>query len=407
MTPVPIDVALRDRLLLGAALGNLSTWSVWIASIKAAYGLTLSKPEHKLFASVAGARKPPSKRVKEFIAAVSHRGGKGRVAGALACYESALVDHSKHLAPGEVGVVACISPTRAQAQIIKDYTLGYFTSSPILRDEVLDETADEIRLRNGNVITTLASDYRTLRGRTLLLAIMDEASFLRDEASSSPDIECARALLPGLNTTNGMLVILSSPYRQQGLLFQRHRDFYGKDSDSTLVVAGQSTLFNPTLDASAIEAAIAADPEAGAAEWLGHWRRDLQTFLPDDLIDAAIDRSRPLELAPQDSIIYRTFVDMSGGAHDSATICIAHKHDDRVIVDVIQGKRAPFDPATIARQFADLAKQYRCRTITGDNYSAGWVKGAFEACGIEYKQSPADTIGIVSRRFAAVRAWPG
>src|SRR6266568_1304384 len=149
MTPVPIDVALRDRLLLGAALGDLSTWSAWIASIKAAYGLALTKPELKLFSSVAGARKPPTKRVKEFIAAVSRRGGKGRVAGALACYESALVDHSKHLAPGEVGVVACISPTRAQAQIIKDYTLGYFTSSPILRDEVLDETADEIRLRNG------------------------------------------------------------------------------------------------------------------------------------------------------------------------------------------------------------------------------------------------------------------
>jgi hypothetical protein len=68
---------------------------------------------------------------------------------------------------------------------------------------------DEIALRNGNVITTLAADYRSLRGRTLICALLDEAAFLRSETSSTPDIETARAVLPGLSTTGGMLVILS------------------------------------------------------------------------------------------------------------------------------------------------------------------------------------------------------
>jgi hypothetical protein len=71
-------------------------------------------------------------------------------------------------------------------------------------------TADEIRLRNGNVICTLASDYRTLRARTLLLAILDEASFLKDESSRASDLEAARALLPGLATTRGTLVRLDA-----------------------------------------------------------------------------------------------------------------------------------------------------------------------------------------------------
>jgi hypothetical protein len=62
------------------------------------------------------------------------------------------------------------------------------------------------------------SDYRSLRGRTLLLAVLDEAAFLRDELSASPDIECTRALLPGLATTDGMLCILSSPYRKADYL---------------------------------------------------------------------------------------------------------------------------------------------------------------------------------------------
>jgi hypothetical protein len=191
-------------------------------------------------------------------------------------------------------VVACISPTVQQARIVQRYALGFLEASPLLRDEIAETTATEIRLANGNIIATLASDYRTLRGRTLLLAIIDEAAYLRSEESATPDVECARALLPGLTTTGGMLVIMSSPYRQAGLLFERHRDFWGRNDDNVLVVAGPSTAFNPTLDRSVIDAAIAADPEAAQAEWLGQWRSDLQTFLPDNLIDAAVDFNRPL-----------------------------------------------------------------------------------------------------------------
>jgi hypothetical protein len=222
----------------------------------------------------------------------------------------------------------------------------------------------------------------------LLLACIDEAAFLRSEESATPDVECARALLPGLTTTGGMLVIMSSPYRQAGLLFQRHRDFWGKDNPNTLVVAGSSIAFNPTLDQAGIDAEVAADPEAAAAEWLGHWRSDLATFLSDDLIDAAIDHNRPLELAPQADIVYRAFVDMSSGVGDASTLAIAHRAaGDRVIVDVIRGVPAPHDPASVAREFVALAKEYRCRVITGDQYAKGWVKGTIEACGAEYKQS--------------------
>jgi hypothetical protein len=306
--------------------------------------------------------------------------------GAVSAYEAALVPH--HLAPGEVGTVACVSPTREQAKIVQRYALGYLEASPLLRDEIAEVTATEIRLHSGNVIVTLTSDYRTLRGRSLLLACVDEASFLRDETSATPDVEVVRALLPGLTTTNGLLCVMSSPYAQRGLLFQRHRDFYGRNDDNVLVVAGPSTAFNPTLDQAAIDAAIAADPEAAAAEWLGRWRSDLATFLSDDLIDAAVDHNRPLELAPQADIVYRAFIDMSSGVGDASTIAIAHRDlGDRVVVDVIRGVPAPHDPASVAREFVALAKEYRCRVITADQYAKGWVRGTIEACGAEYKQS--------------------
>jgi hypothetical protein len=128
------------------------------------------------------------------------------------------------------------------------YCRGYLESSAVLRREVKGFADHETTLRNGNVITTLAADYRSLRGRTLLCALLDEAAFLRSETSATPDFETARALLPGLATTGGMLVNLSSPYRRTGLLFERHRAYFGKDDDDVLVVAGPSEVFNPTLD---------------------------------------------------------------------------------------------------------------------------------------------------------------
>jgi hypothetical protein len=383
---VSIERAITGRQLLGAALGDLASWLTWISVLKAAYGRPLSAAERQAFDRVAGGREPPTRKVKQLAIVVSRRAGKGRAAGALAVYEAALHEHA--LAPGEVGVVAAVSPTRAQAAIVRDYALGFLASSPILKDEIADATADEIRLRNGNVICTLASDYRTLRGRTLLLAILDEASFLRDESSSTPDIEAARALLPGLATTGGMMCALSSPYRRTGLLFQLHRDHFGRDNDDTLVVAGPSLTFNPTLDPALIAAANEADPLAARSEWFGEFRTDLSAFLDDASIDAAIDRSRPAELPPRGGAIYHAFTDMSGGGHDASTLCLVHKEGERIIVDVVRGRRGSHDPAVAATDYAVLARQYGCRSICGDNYAKEWVAGAYRAAGLEYKRSP-------------------
>lgn len=345
--------------------------------------------EETLFAAVAGGREPPRRKVKELVAIASRRSGKGRVAAALAVHAALLTDHGKVLAPGEVGVVACVSPTRAQASILLDYARGYLEASPLLRDEVRDVTQDEIRLRNGNVICTLTSDYRSLRGRTLLLAIMDEAAFLRDEQSSTPDVECARALRPGLATTSGLLCILSSPYRKAGLLFERHRRFFGKSDADVLVIQAPSKLLNPTLDVGMLASERQTDAFAAQSEWLGEFRSDLASFLDDALVDRAVDRDRPLELAPRGDAYYRAFVDASGGVgSDSYTVAVAHRAGEQFVVDLVRGTAGgPFDPQEVTRQYAELVKQYRVGSVTGDAYAAEWVRAAWSNAGVSYVRS--------------------
>jgi hypothetical protein len=381
-----IDRALADRRLLGAALGDLGSWRVWLTALRAAFGLRLDEGELATFRRVAGDRAPPGKAVRELWAVVARRSGKSRVAAALAVFLSLFRLHK--LAKGETGYVLVLAATQDQAKTVFQYCAGFIEASEALRREVVSVTAHEIRLSNNTVIGVHANSFRSIRGKTLLACIFDEVSFWRDEASATPDIEVARAVTPSLVASNGMLIGISTPYRRMGLLHAKHRDHFGVNGDDVLVVQGDAATFNPLLSAKLIEAHKAADPEAAVAEWDAQFRSDISAFLSEDLIELAIDRDRPPELPPQQGVDYQCFVDASGGRHDSFTACVGHKDSaGRFIVDALRGSEAPFDPMVAARSHADLARSYGCYRAVGDCYSADWVVSAFRECGLAYERS--------------------
>jgi hypothetical protein len=379
-----IDRALQDKRLLGAAIGDNAPWSTWFAVLRAAFGLPLDEQQRAVFHSVAGDRGPPTKRVRELWCNVGRRGGKSRTAGALAVYQACFVKH--RLAAGEVGYVLVLAASRDQARVVLDYVKGFFDASPVLKQEIASVTASEIRLKSGVIIATHANSFRSIRGRTLLAVILDEVSMWRDETSATPDLEVYRAVLPSLMTTKGMLIGISTPYRKVGLLYQKHRDYFGVDNDDVLVVQGPSTTFNPTLAQSAIDAAIADDPEGARAEWEATFRSDLAAFFDEATIEAAVDRDRPLELPPR-AHQYSAFVDPSGGRNDAFTICIGHEEGESFVADVVRGTKPPFDPQEVVKSYAALLKDYGITEVTGDGYSESWVETAFQDVGIAYQRS--------------------
>jgi hypothetical protein len=387
--PVAIDVALKDRRLFGAALGLADTWSTWFAVLKAAFGVALSRQERGAFEAVAGGRSPPRARVRELIAVAGRRSGKSRVSAAVVAYIATCVDHSAKLSPGEPGVVLALAASRAQAGVVFSYVRAFLESSPILRRQIETMSAEEIKLKGNIAIAVHANSFRTVRGRTLIASIFDEASFWRDETSANPDIETYRAVLPSMASTAGMLICISSPYRRTGLIFSKYRDSFGKNDARVLVVQGSSTVFNPTLDESVIAMARADDPQAALAEWDAQFRTDIGAFLDDQSIDAAIGHGRPLELPPHADVRYFCFVDMGGGRHDASVIAIVHIEGEgeqrRYVADVARGRHG--DPQAATAEFVELAKQYHCSTIVGDNYGADWAANAFREAGCEYRRS--------------------
>jgi hypothetical protein len=382
-----IDDAIQDRRLLGAALGNLKSWGNWLVILKAAFGLPLNPDELVIFKDLAGGRDAPTERVAELWVVSGRRGGKTRMAATISSYLAAFADNTGALAVGEVGHVLCLAPSKDQARLVHDYAAGHFHSSPILQQEIESESASEIRLKGNIVLGVHSNSFRTIRGRTLLACCFDEVAYWRDEASASPDLEVYRAVLPSLATTGGMLVGISSPYRKLGLLHAKHRDHFGVNGD-VLVIQAPTERLNPTIDKRVIARARDSDPAAALSEWDAEFRTDLSSYLSDSDIDAAVDRDRPTELPPRVHLHrYHAFTDASAGRRDSFTLAIGHAEGSRTIIDLVRGVKPPFDPQTVAHDFAKVARTYGCQEVSGDNFSGEWVAAAFREAGVGYRRS--------------------
>lgn len=380
--------ALLDPNLLGGALGDPRPWSTWLVILKAAWGERLTAEEAKVFAEIAGGRKPPERQVSELWIVAGRRGGKSRMAGALATYLAAFIGPTVKRARGERGLVFCLAPTRSQATSVAAYARGFLEASPILAPEMVAVRELGVELRGDLAIEVAASNFRSIRGRTLLGAILDEAAFLRSEESALPDVEAYRAIMPALATTAGMLIAISSPYRRVGLLADKHRQAFGRDDPDVLVIQAPTEVLNPTIDRGVIARSRLSDPEAAASEWDAGFRTDISTLLDDALIERAIDRERPLELPWRARHRYAAFGDASGGRHDAFTLCIGHREGETFVADLVRARRPPFDPQAVANEYAALCAEYGVDRIATDNYSGEWVSRAFQRAGMVHALAP-------------------
>lgn len=390
---IDIVEALDDPNLFGPWFAGPS-WSTWKAVLKRAFALPMDDDDLKLFRAVAE-RDPPKKRVRELWAIVGRRGGKDSIASAIACYAAGFVSYGGILRPGEQASVHCLAVDKAQAQIVERYTRAYFAEIALLRGLVKRETADGVELTTGAELDLLQSNFRNVRGRSVACVILDEVAFWRSETTANPDTETYQALVPSLATIPGaMLVGISTPYRRAGLLWQKHRDYFGVDDDNVLVVRGPSRVFNPTLPQSVIDDALRRDPAAARAEWLAEWRDDIAAFQSRELIEAAVDNNvvvRP----PEPGVDYHAFADPSGGLGDSFTAAVAHRDaDGRAILDCLHEVHAPFDPAVATREIAQTLKAYGIVKVVADKYAALWPVSEFSRNDITLEHSERDRSAI-------------
>jgi hypothetical protein len=249
---------------------------------------------------------------------------------------------------------------------------------------VLSSRREAIDLRNNISIEVHTASYRTVRGYTIVGAILDELAFWRSDESAEPDIEVVRALRPAMATVPGaMLLGISSPYSRRGVLWNAYRQHFGEDSN-VLVWQTATELMNPKVDDRVISEAYRDDPVAAAAEYGADFRSDIESYITREAVEAVVvpDR-RELPSVPQNQ--YSAFCDPSGGSSDSMTLAIAHLEKEVAVLDAVREVRPPFSPENVVAEFAQLMRLYCVRQVYGDRYAGEWPREQFWKHGVTYR----------------------
>lgn len=379
--------ALHDPELFGEIMQG-DSWYGWRVLLIAAAGETLTDSERIEFKRLTGREREPGRPCSEFIGIFGRRAGKSTAIVVYNIWNSALVDHSDVLAVGEVGVALLISRDQRIARMLLDRTYEIMVASEPLRSMITNKTADTIELDNHCSIEVRPCNYRTLRGPSYVSVVCDELAFwFTDTAFANPDSEVLTAVKPGLLTTKGPVLMVSSAYAKHGVLYNFYKKYYGPNGPDDIIVAfGTTRDMNSSISQEEIDRAIERDPVANRAEYLSEWRDDTEGFIPRELVEACVRDY--LELSPQSGIIYRCFVDAASGVPegDSYVIVIAHKVDDRVVIDCIREVRPPFNFFEVVNTvLLPICKAYKIYKVVGDNYAGDLTKLPVRKAGLGYE----------------------
>ena len=387
---ITLAAAMRDPNLLGAPF-QASTFWTWHCVAKLLSGEKLDAREAKLFRECTGRTKLPKGPIKDLVFLSGRRSGKDRFMSAAAIHRAALAAKWQDtLSPGEQGIVLLLGADKKQARILRQYCAGLL-KAPLLAALVDRDTDERVEFKNGAALEIATNDADLVRGRSAIAVLGTEVRFWRtDEKSSSSDEEVIAAAEPGMAMVpdGGLLMMASSVHRRRGYMFRNWKELHGNDSAEGICWLSPSATMNPALPPAVVKKAMAKDPQRARAEYLSIWREDVSDFIPMDVLEASTDFG-VRERAPLPEVSYFAFTDAAGGTgKDSFSICLAHRENSGVVViDFLRERQPRFVPEAVVKEYAEICKLYRIKSITGDRYSSGWNSDAWDRAGIAYQPS--------------------
>jgi hypothetical protein len=375
--------AIRDKDLLGYGIRDLKTFEAWLVAIAAMFGLPMTKHQRTTYRELTHRNRVPKKQFRRCLMICGRRSGKSYVQALIAVYLACFRDYTPFLAPGERATIAIVASDRNQARNILRYIAG-FLQAPLLKGRVLNENAESFELEGNITIEVQTCSFRALRGYTYAAVLCDEmAAWVDSDTGANPASEVLTAILPGLKTIPGsMLIISTTPLGRRGIVGELYDKHFGKDDKDYLVLQAPSLRMNPTLNAEDIESDIALDPVRMRAEYEATFRNDTDALLSHEVITRAtmLDIA---ELAPNEANVYIAALDASSGSgQDSFTLSISFRdQDDHGFLALCREARPPFDPELVCQEYADIIGQYNCLNVFADRWSLVWVQQAFERAG--------------------------
>jgi hypothetical protein len=387
--------------LMDAAGMTDGSWFAWRAFLKAVFALRMSDDEVSVFRRHTERETPPTAPVSQAYMIVGRRGGKSSIA-ALCAVHAAISFDASLVRPGESVLIPLIASDRRQARLLLRYVHG-LCHLPLVQPYVSRAIRETIEFRTSVDATVVTASVAAPRGPTIPLAVADEVAHWTGTTpdAADPDEEIVAAVLGGMSTSPGaLLLVLSSPYGQQGVLYDAFERSFGKDDPDVLVWNADTLSMHPAGDDPAGDALRRAidrmwqrDPVKAASEYGRDGRVVFRTstaasFLTPDVVDRAIDegvRERAAALEQR----YVAFVDVSGARRDAWALAIAHKETDgTAVLDVLRQRQPPLDIAQTVDEWMTTLVKYDVRRVTGDRYAAEFCRQVFASAGVVYEASP-------------------
>ncbi len=189
---------------------------------------------------------------------------------------------------------------------------------------------------------------------------------------------------------NRKLILLGSPWVKAGVLWDRWQN--RGDGSDRLVVHCPTPLMNQLIPAEELAREEQADPQNYRREFLAEWLEDVDAFLPDSDIAAAI-RSGVRETAPAQALMgsYFAAIDASGlSGKDKFTLAIGHK-----AVKGSAGMGVAFDAlrgwsrhavSQVCDEAAVLLKSYGLRSVIADQFGFSFLRELLSQRKVEVRQ---------------------
>jgi hypothetical protein len=361
--------------------------------LKVSYGLELDEEEMGHFRQCTGRTIDPRTAFSTVVVIAGARAGKdSRLVGPVALYETVFGSHK--LSKGETGTIGLYAQGTTAAGVTFGYISKYATESPRISELVRgDALRSSIALDTATgpfTIRTFPATRIAGRAYSFPVAVLNESAFYRFEGAANADTEILTSVRRGmLNFPRRKLLIVSTPYAKQGILYDHFVKFYGRDdSKDVLVWRAPTTYMNPSISAERLEEERRVmDPSHFAREYLAEFIDDAAAWLPSELIEQAVDIGIT-ERPSFPGIKYTMAIDASGAGACAFAVSIGHVEDQGdgtivIVQDVLRSFTKPrsgkLNLKGVVREIIGLAAAYNHIEVAySDRYAGQWPLQAFE-----------------------------
>jgi hypothetical protein len=329
--------------------------------------------------------------------------------GSLRLLHLALTVDLSTMAAGEHAAGIIVAPDLRLARQAFRFLLGAAKGTQAIAGRIVSETTDSLVLRrtDGRLVELVClpatSGGRATRGRTLVGALLDEASFFRDDTFAVNDAEVYKGIAPRI-VPGGQCLIGSTPWVEGvGLLATLYAANRG--NPTTALAAHLPTRLMRTSKAilGIVDREYQRDPENAAREYGGRFLDgSTSTFFDPATLALAIDESLTMP-APRIAGATITAAGDFGFSRNSSTLALVQSLTGvctlSELLEIKPGKGMPLKPSAVGAEFRDKLQSWGCGAFTADAHYRESMRELLAP--VQFRDAPAGQQGKAQAHVAA------